>query len=104
MEFVEAVDAEFFSCPVMSRIICTRFCTIAAVLLRRIKKKNNKAEIKKLIVETLGPLQGRHEVFIDGSTKLKLPLLESMALEMQRFQKNCRFSKSKFVRGSALND
>ena len=67
---------------VQSRIIYIRFWSKSAVLLRRIKYQNIEAEIKRLIVETLGPLQGRQEVFIDGSTKLKLPLLESTALEM----------------------
>ena len=68
----------------MPRIIYTRFHTKPAVLLRRIQNQNIEAEIKRLIVETLGPLQRRQEVFIDGSTKLKLPLLDSMALEMYK--------------------
>ena len=54
------------------------------------------------MVETLGPLQGTQEVFKDGATKLKLPLLENMELEMYKLLKNCRFSKRKFVRGSDL--
>ena len=51
-------------------------------LLRRIKNQNIEAEIQKLIVETLGPLQGKHEVFKDGAIKWRLPLLKSMELEM----------------------
>ena len=50
------------------------------------------------MVETLGPLEGRQEVFKDGATKQKLPLLESMELQMYKLQKNCKFSKCKFVR------
>ena len=52
-----------------ARIIYTRFHTKLAVLLRRIKNQNIEAEIEKLMVETLGPLQGRQEVFKDGTTK-----------------------------------
>ena len=52
------------------------------------------------LVETLGPLQGKHKVIKDGAIKSRLPLLESMELEMHKLQKNCRFFKRKFVRGS----
>ena len=45
------------------RIIYIRFHTKSAVLLRRIKNQNIEAENQKLMVETLGPLQGRQEVF-----------------------------------------
>ena len=61
---------------------CTRFHTKSSVLLRRIKNKNIEAKTQKLIVETLGPLQGKHEVFKDGAIKWRLPLLKSMELEM----------------------
>ena len=44
-----------------------------AILLRRIKNQNIEAEIQKLMVETLGPLQGRQEAFKDGATKIKAP-------------------------------
>ena len=84
----------------VSRIIYTRFHTKSSVLLRRIKNKNIEAKTQKLIVETLGPLQGKHEVFKDGAIKSRLPLLESMELEMYKLQKICRFFKRKFVRGS----
>ena len=66
----------------VSRIIYTRFHTKSSVLLRRIKNKNIEAKTQKLIVETLGPLQGKHEVFKDGAIKWRLPLLKSMELEM----------------------
>ena len=79
-------------------MIYTRFHTESAVLLHRIKNQNIEAEIRKLMVETLGPLEGRQEVFKDGATKQKLPLLESMELQMYKLQKNCKFSKRKFVR------
>ena len=79
--------------PEGPRIIYTRFHTKSSNLLRRIKNQNIEAEIQKLIVETLGPLQGKHEVFKDGAIKCRLPLLESMEL-----QKICRFFKRKFVR------
>ena len=71
----------------VSRIIYTRFRTKSAVLLRRIKNQNIEAEIQKLIVETLGPLQGKREVFRDGAIKSRLPLLESMELEMYKLLK-----------------
>ena len=66
----------------LPRIIYTRFHTKSSVLLRRVKNQNIEAEIQKLIVETLGPLQGKHEVFKDGAIKWRLPLFESMELEM----------------------
>ena len=56
-----------------ARIIYTRFHTKSAVLLRRIKNQNIEAEIQKLMVETLGPLQGKQEVSKDGATKIKAP-------------------------------
>ena len=40
----------------LARIIYTRFWTIAAVLLRRIKNQNTEDELHKLIVETSGHL------------------------------------------------
>ena len=83
-----------------ARIIYTRFHTKSFILLHSIKNQNIEAEIQKLIVETLGPLQGKHEVFKDGAIKWRLPLLESMELEMYKLQKICRFFKRKFVRGS----
>ena len=89
--------------PEGPRIIYTRFHTKSSVLLRRIKNQNIEAEIRKLIVETLGPLQGKHEVFKDGAIKSSLCLLESMDLEMHKLQKICRFFKRKFVRGSDSN-
>ena len=52
-----------------ARIIYTRFHTKSAVLLHRIKNQNIEAEIQKLMVETLGPLEGRQKVFKDGATK-----------------------------------
>ena len=70
MSFVHWNDME--GCYVSlskTRIIYTRFHTKSAVLLRRIKNQNIEAEIQKLMVETLGPLQGRQEVFKDGATK-----------------------------------
>ena len=57
----------------IARIIYTRFHTKSAVLLRRIKNQNIEAEIQKLMVETLGPLQGKQEVSKDGATKIKAP-------------------------------
>ena len=52
-----------------SRIIYTRFHTKSAVLLHRIKNQNIEAEIQKLMVETLGPLQGKQEVSKDHSVR-----------------------------------
>ena len=49
-------------------MIYTRFHTESAVLLRRIKNQNIEAENQKLMVETLGPLQGKQEVFKEGTT------------------------------------
>ena len=65
---VDGVDSRFsrFS---RTRIIYTRFHTKSTVLLRRIKNQNIEVENQKLMVETLGPLQGRQEVFKDGATK-----------------------------------
>ena len=40
-----------------------------STLFCRIKNQNIESEIQKLMVETLGPLQGRQEVFKDGATK-----------------------------------
>ena len=52
---------------------CTRFHTKSAVLLRRIKNQNIEAEMQKLMVETLGPLQGKQEVFKEGATFKSAP-------------------------------
>ena len=60
--------------------IYTRFHTKSAVLLRRIKNQNIDAEMKRLIVETLGPLQGRHEVFKDCGNFKKQSLMERMSV------------------------
>ena len=49
------------------RIIYARFHTKSAVLLCRIKNQNIEAENQKLMVETLGPLQGKQEVFKEGA-------------------------------------
>ena len=50
---------------ILSRIIYIRFCSKSAVLLPRIKNQNIEAENKKLIVETLGHLQYKQEVFTE---------------------------------------
>ena len=80
MTLKEIFPTTIFSVKLMPD--CTRFHTKSSVLLRRIKNQNIEALIKKLKVETLGPLQGKHEVFKDGAIKWRLPLLKSMELEM----------------------
>ena len=68
-----AVDANAVGQRGCPRIIYTRFCSKSAFLLHRIKNENTEADIQKLIAETLGPLQGKQEVFKEGTTFKSAP-------------------------------